>query len=161
MNPNFQNNSSNNYSSNINGNDNYVTNNVDQSRKTKITIGAVAIILILLIGFGISKMNNGSSIGGSSLDTQIVGTWSGVDYHATRLTYTFKSDHTATVTYGDSSSYTVNWKINDANNLIFYEGNDSQTIVWADSVTTAKIDEETWTLSGDALYIYGVRLDRQ
>ena len=73
MNPNLQNNSSNNFSGgNINGYGNTITNNVDQSRRTKITIGSIAVVVVLLlIGFGIFKATGG----GGSDRSKLVGTW--------------------------------------------------------------------------------------
>ena len=160
MNPNLNSNSSNNFSGgNINGYGNTITNNVDQSRKTKIAIGFVTLVIILLlVGFGIHKAIGG---GNSTLDKQRVGTWSCVDHSAQRQTYVFKSNHKVTITYGDDEPVTISWKINESNNLVFYEGDYSQALIWNSNLAYSMIDERSWAISGDVLYMYGLRFDKQ
>lgn len=161
MNPNLQNNSSNNYSGGyIQGTGNTITNNVDQSRRT-IAIGSVAVVIVLLlVGFGIFK-----AISGSSLDGQLVGTWSGNDsaledrYHYAGE-ITFKSDHTYIAKNHDEITSEGTWKTNSAKNLILSTNDGSVTLVWEDNVNWTS-SSLSWNISGDVMYIGTTRYDRQ
>ena len=151
MNPNLKNDSSNSFNMGDNIGGSVV---VDQSRKTKIAIGSVVgIVALIIIGFFIFK--------GSSLDGKLVGTWSCVDHSAQRQTFVFKSNHTVTVTHGDDEPYTLNWKINDSKILMFYKDGESQAVIWNDNLAYSMVDERSWSISGDVLYMYGLRFDKQ
>ena len=120
----------------------------------KVVIGSVvAVVALLIIGFIIFR--------GSSLDSQLVGTWSCVDHSAQRQTFVFKSNHTVTVTHGDDEPYTLNWKINDSKILMFYKDGESQALIWNDNLAYSMVDERSWSISGDVLYMYGLRFDKQ
>ena len=163
MNPNLQNNSSNNFS----GGDIYAGGNVDyradNSRHTKITIGSIAVVVVLLlVGFSIYKTVGG---GGSSLEKQVVGTWhaiqeDGVGHYSDEGDYTFNSDHTMSFT-DSSGTYGATWKIDSSKNFILEGEGGKVTFLWTDSSEGLALKSGVWHLSGDVMYFDGERLDRQ
>lgn len=139
----------------------------DKNTKIGLSINPLIIVIAALVilggGFGIFK-----AVSGSSLDSQLVGTWdgkqlSGGGTYSEEDDLTFKSNHT--VLLYDSSGECLEeytWKINDSKNLILsYEGK-TITFVWDDSLANGiSFYDDCWYLSGDVLYIGSVRYDRQ
>lgn len=155
MNPNLKNDSSNSFNMGDNIGGSVV---VDQSRKTKIVIGSVVgIVALIIIGFFIFR--------GSSLDSQLVGTWSGNDSAMTdRYHYAgdiiFKSDHTFVKMNHEEVETSGTWKTNSSKNLILTIDGYSLTLVWNNNVNWTS-EKMSWNLSGDVMYIGTTRYDRQ
>ena len=156
MNPNLKNDSS--VKIDLNDSINNGSINIDNSRKTKIAIGSVVgIVALIVIGFFIFK--------GSSLDSKLVGTWSGNDsamidrYHYAG-DIVFKSDHTFVTMNHDDIPSEGTWKTNSSKNLILTANGYSWTLVWNDNVNWTS-ESASWNLSGDVMYIGTTRYDRQ
>lgn len=164
----YQNSYVNDNSTNISGGKTNI-NNGTQTTKFGLNINPLIIVVAILVliggSFGIYKAFGG----GSSLDSQLVGTWEGKKYTLTGSfsyaeTYIFNSNHTLLV--NDSNGEykgELKWEINDSNNLILsYQGNSIVTYVWDDSLVNGlSLYDNCWYLSGDVLYIGSVCFDRK
>lgn len=117
----------------------------------------MCIVALIVIGFFIFK--------GSSLDSKLVGTWSGNDsamidrYHYAG-DIVFKSDHTFVTMNHDDIPSEGTWKTNSSKNLILTANGYSWTLVWNDNVNWTS-ESASWNLSGDVMYIGTTRYDRQ
>lgn len=140
-------NNSNDYSTNVNKNNN--------NRTIKIGIGSGVVVVVLIV-LAVFLYN---TIGGSSLEKELVGTWCCTTNDVAE-DFTFNSDHTLLVD-GEECDYM--WEINNSKNLILTSnGEQVDTFVWNEDLVNGVIfDSGSWYLSGNILYMYGERFERQ